>query len=334
MRILITNDDGINSPGLDGPRADRAHASPTMSGWSRRNSTSRGLSHSLSLNDPLRLRKIGDKHFAVRGTPSDCVIMAIRRLLADRKPDLVLSGVNSGANMADDVTYSGTVAGAIEGTLLGVRSIAVSQAYTYHEDEPRRAVGDGRGPRARTSSASCIAFGFPDGVFYNLNFPNCAPDAVGRHRRHPAGQARPRASTSTSAATARNLPYYWLIYRRAPTVAGPGSDVEAVEKGMISMTPLRIDMTADDLARSAQPLSSTEPAGRCDDRARRRRTRARDAHRRDDPAPAPRRHHRPARRRAPSSRCRATCSCRRRCAPKPMPSGRCRSTAARRSARR
>ena len=92
-----------------------------------------GLSHSLSLNDPLRLRQISERRFALRGTPSDCVIMAVRRICADRKPDLVLSGVNSGQNVADDVTYSGTIAGAIEGTLLGISSIALSQAYPHGE---------------------------------------------------------------------------------------------------------------------------------------------------------------------------------------------------------
>lgn len=244
MRILITNDDGINSPGLQAlERVARTFSDDIWVVAPELDQS--GLSHSLSLSDPLRLRKIGDRHYAVRGTPSDCVIMAVRRLLAEHKPDLLLSGINSGANMAEDVTYSGTVAGAIEGTMLGVRSIAVSQAYTYQDDE--RVV-----PWATAEAYApdiirkLLDFGFPDGVLYNLNFPNCDPDAV-------VGTAITRQGKLAHALhiderrDGRNLPYFWLVYRRAPTTAGPGSDVEAVEKNEISLTPLRIDMTADDL---------------------------------------------------------------------------------------
>src|SRR5437660_9647896 len=125
MRILCTNDDGIHAPGLkvveDIARAlsdDVWIVAPELD--------QSGVSHSLSLNDPLRLRQIGPRKFAVRGTPTDCVIMAVRQIAADRQPDLVLSGINIGENVADDVTYSGTIAAAIEGTLLGIPSMAFS----------------------------------------------------------------------------------------------------------------------------------------------------------------------------------------------------------------
>ncbi len=244
MRILITNDDGINSPGLATLESIARHFADDI--WVvAPESDQSGLAHSLSLNDPLRLRQLADKHYAVRGTPSDCVIMAIRRLLADHKPDLVLSGVNSGANMAEDLTYSGTVAGAIEGTLLGVRSIAVSQAYTYHHDE-RMVPWETAETLAPDIIRKVLDFGFPNGVFYNLNFPNCAPGKVtGIAVTHQGKLAH--ALHIDERRDGRNLPYYWLMYRRAETAAGPGSDVEAVESGMISVTPLRIDMTADEL---------------------------------------------------------------------------------------
>ena len=171
--------------------------------------------------------------------------MAIRRLLADGKPDLVLSGINSGANMAEDVTYSGTVAGAIEGTLLGVNSIAISQAYTYHEDE-RVVPWETAEKHAPAIIRKVLDFGFPDGVFYNLNFPNVALDEVGGIAVTHQGKLA-HALHIDERRDGRNLPYYWLMYRRAPTEGAPGSDVEAVEKGMISITPLRIDMTAKDL---------------------------------------------------------------------------------------
>ena len=128
MRILVTNDDGIHAPGLETLEAIARHLSDDV--WVVAPETDQsGVSHSLSLNDPLRLRQVAEKRFAVKGTPSDCVIMGVRHILRERGPDLVLSGVNRGQNVAEDVSYSGTVAGAIEGTILGVPSIALSQAY-------------------------------------------------------------------------------------------------------------------------------------------------------------------------------------------------------------
>src|SRR4029450_11992550 len=134
MRILITNDDGIHSEGLDicseigqalsddvwivAPEFDQS-----------------GVSHSLSLNDPLRLREVGERRFAVKGTPTDCVIMGAKHILKARPPDLVLSGVNRGRNAGEDVIYSGTVAGAVEATVLGIPSLALSQAYKARADD-------------------------------------------------------------------------------------------------------------------------------------------------------------------------------------------------------
>src|SRR5215217_6062253 len=128
MRILCTNDDGIYAPGLAALEAIARTLSDDV--WVVAPETDQsGVSHSLSLNDPLRLREISPRHFAVKGTPTDCVIMGVRNLMVDYRPDLILSGVNRGQNVAEDVSYSGTVAGAIEGTILGVPSIALSQAY-------------------------------------------------------------------------------------------------------------------------------------------------------------------------------------------------------------
>ena len=129
MRILLTNDDGIHAEGL--AALERIARELTDDVWVVAPETDQsGLAHSLTLSEPLRLRKIDDKRYALRGTPTDCVIMGVREVL-DEKPDLVLSGVNVGANMADDVTYSGTIAGAIEGTLQGIKSMALSQAYNH-----------------------------------------------------------------------------------------------------------------------------------------------------------------------------------------------------------
>ena len=128
MRILITNDDGIHAPGLAVLERIAAALSDDVVVVAPETDQS-GVAHSLSLNDPLRLREVSPRHFAVKGTPTDCVIMGVRSVMHDKKPDLVLSGVNRGQNVAEDVTYSGTIAGAMEGTILGVPSVALSQAY-------------------------------------------------------------------------------------------------------------------------------------------------------------------------------------------------------------
>src|SRR3954471_20912936 len=132
MRILLTNDDGIHAEGLAALERIARQLSDDVWVVAPEHDQS-GFAHSLSLSDPLRLRKVGEKHYAVRGTPTDCVIMGCRKLMPEL-PDLILSGVNSGSNIADDVTYSGTIAGAMEGTMLGIRSIALSQAYSFHEE--------------------------------------------------------------------------------------------------------------------------------------------------------------------------------------------------------
>jgi 5'-nucleotidase len=174
MRILLTNDDGIHSPGLTALERIAATVSDDIWVVAPEQDQS-GLAHSLTLNDPLRLRAISHQRYALKGTPSDCVIMAVRKLL-DRKPDLILSGVNSGSNVADDVSYSGTIAGAIEGTLLGIPSIAFSQAYTYDAGE-RVVPWATAEAHAPAIIRELIAFGFPPGVLYNLNFPT-APRTI------------------------------------------------------------------------------------------------------------------------------------------------------------
>src|SRR5581483_10151476 len=127
MRILITNDDGIHAPGLEVCEQIARALSDEV--WIVAPETDQsGVSHSLSLNDPLRLREVGERHFAVKGTPTDCVIMGVRHIMKE-PPDLLLSGVNRGRNCAEDVTYSGTVAGAMEGAVLGIPSFALSQAF-------------------------------------------------------------------------------------------------------------------------------------------------------------------------------------------------------------
>lgn len=254
MRILITNDDGIHSGGLSALERIARELSEDV--WVVAPETDQsGLSHSLSLNDPLRLREIGNNHFALRGTPSDCVIMAIRRLLGG-KPDLVLSGVNAGQNVADDVTYSGTIAGAIEGTLLGVPSIAFSQAYTY--DGTRKVpweTGERHGPGL---IRKLIEFGFPEGILYNVNFPNRKPDEVVGVRVTGQGKLT-HGLHIDERVDGRGNPYFWLAYRREKPLIAPGTDLDALASGAVSVTPLRLDMTAYDLSDPLRHHLAREP---------------------------------------------------------------------------
>ncbi len=228
MRILLTNDDGIHAPGL--AVLERIAAELSDDVWVVAPEFDQsGLSHSLSLNDPLRLREIGEKRFALRGTPSDCVIMAVRRLLGG-KPDLVLSGVNSGENVADDVTYSGTIAGAIEGTLLGAPSIALSQALFLRRRRADRAVADGgepgaghhpQAPRLRLSEGRVLQRQLPEPAG-RRTYAGVAVTAQGEltHGLH-IDERR----------DGRNLQYFWLTYRREKSEPMPGSDNEALESG-------------------------------------------------------------------------------------------------------
>src|SRR6184192_2453418 len=175
MRILVTNDDGIHSEGLD-VCVEIAHALSDDVWVIAPEFDQSGVSHSLSLNDPLRLREIGERRFAVKGTPTDCVIMGARHVIKDRPPDLVLAGVNRGRNAGEDVIYSGTVAGAVEGSILGIPSVALSQSYKSRSGQPphwETAVRFGPDIIRRVLDA-----GIPRDVLINVNFPDCAPGDV------------------------------------------------------------------------------------------------------------------------------------------------------------
>src|SRR5271156_2018155 len=176
MRILLTNDDGIHAAGLKLLELIAGELSDDVTVVAPENDQS-GVAHSLSLSDPLRLREIGPRHFALKGTPTDCVIMGVRRILADRPPDLVLSGVNRGQNVAEDVTYSGTIAGAMEGAILGIPSIALSQAYGGAVGRP---LIDWDATEAHAASVleKILRIGIPAGVLINVNFPACEPAQV------------------------------------------------------------------------------------------------------------------------------------------------------------
>jgi len=240
MRILCTNDDGIHAPGLKTLEAIGRELSDDV--WVVAPETDQsGVSHSLSLNDPLRLREISSRHFAVRGTPTDCVIMGVRHLMRDAKPDLVLSGVNRGQNVAEDVTYSGTVAGAIEGTILGVPSIALSQAYgPTTRETPRWQCAEHHGPKV---VRRILEAGIDKGILVNVNFPDCEPDEVEGTALVNQGQRTQELLRLDERRDGRGNPYFWIAFERRPFTPGNGTDLWAIANRRIAVTPLRIDMT-------------------------------------------------------------------------------------------
>jgi 5'-nucleotidase len=240
MRILCTNDDGVHAPGLATLEAIARRLSDDV--WVVAPETDQsGVSHSLSLNDPLRLREISDQRFAVKGTPTDCVIMGVRHLMRERRPDLVLSGVNRGQNVAEDVSYSGTVAGAIEGTILGVPSIALSQAYG---PGGRNAVRwHCAGEHAPSVIRKILEAGIDRGTLVNVNFPDCEPAEVEGAAVVNQGQRNQELLRLDERQDGRGNPYYWIAFERRRTTPGNGTDLWAIENRRIAITPLRLDMT-------------------------------------------------------------------------------------------
>jgi 5'-nucleotidase len=240
MRVLVTNDDGIHAPGLKVLERIAAELSDDV--WVVAPETDQsGVSHSLSLNDPLRLRAIEARRFAVKGTPTDCVIMGLRHVMREARPDLVLSGVNRGQNVAEDVTYSGTVAGAMEGTILGVPSIALSQAY-----------GPGGRAAIKWQCAAqhapgvvrkILAEGIPPNILVNVNFPDCEPAEVRGLAVTAQGQRTQELLRIDERIDGRGNPYFWVAFAKGRSVPANGSDLWALADRRISVTPLRLDMT-------------------------------------------------------------------------------------------
>jgi 5'-nucleotidase len=241
MRILLTNDDGIHAPGLKVLETIAKALSDDVVVVAPETDQS-GVAHSLSLNNPLRLREISPRHFAVQGTPTDCVIMGVRKILADARPDLILSGVNRGQNVAEDVTYSGTIAGAIEGTLIGVPSIALSQAYGGPEGH-KDMRWDCAEAHAPALIAKILREGIEPGILVNVNFPACAPDEVAGVAITTQGRRDTELLRIEERRDGRGNPYYWLMFRRGGFTPEAGTDIEAIAAKKISLTPLRLDLT-------------------------------------------------------------------------------------------
>lgn len=232
-QILVTNDDGIHAPGL----AILAEAlAPLGDVWvyapDRQQSA---VGHGVSLHRPLRVAPVRESWYMVDGTPTDCVMLAVRDLL-DVRPDIVVAGVNPGANLGDDVTYSGTVAGAYEGMLLGINAIAVSDvAYTPKHMETSGVV-------ARRIVEMVLERGLPPETMLNVNVPDLPVDqlrgtrVVRMGRRHYEDEIVKREDP-------RGRMYYWIGGNAPSHVVEPGTDFDAIEQQYVSVTPLCRDVT-------------------------------------------------------------------------------------------
>jgi 5'-nucleotidase len=240
MRILLSNDDGIHAPGLAALEKIAREISDDIVIVAPETDQS-GVAHSLSLNNPLRLRRIAENRYAVAGTPTDCVLMAIHHVLGGKKPDLVLSGVNRGQNAAEDITYSGTVAAAIEGTILGVPSIALSQAYG------EKGGADIRWQVAESHGAEVVRrvlkLGIPADTLVNVNFPDCEPSEVKGAVACVQGRRPADFMRVIERQDGRHNPYYWLSFGGAKFHPHEGTDLWALRHKQIAVTPLKIDFS-------------------------------------------------------------------------------------------
>ena len=251
MRVLLTNDDGVRAEGMAVLREIAATISQDV--WvvaphEEQSAASRGV----SLHNPVVLRKLEDKVFSVSGTPTDSVIIALREVMVDHMPDLLLSGINHGQNIAEDIGFSGTVAGALQGLQMGIPSISLSQARgftTYGRGKVNWKTAREYGPKLLKK---LIKNGWSDHVALNINFPD-ADTIKGIHITNQ-GKRDFEMSNIDKREHPRGGHYYWLTYKGGLSDPVAGSDLRAIYDGYISITPIHIDHTDYKTAAQLSPL--------------------------------------------------------------------------------
>lgn len=234
MLILITNDDGVHAPGIIALAAAlRPLGRVVVVAPDREKSAA---SHSLTLHHPLRIDELEEDRFSVDGTPTDCVHLAIHVILEGRKPDLLVSGINRGGNLGQDITYSGTVWAALEGNIMGIHSMAVSLVDDRYSDYRPAALFAARmAERIRDH-------GLPEDTVLNLNIPDDPEQDLERYVITHQGYHRFEESVVKNS-DPRGRSYYWIGGQKLPYRGGIDTDVGAVSAGYISVTPLHADMT-------------------------------------------------------------------------------------------
>jgi 5'-nucleotidase len=241
MRILCTNDDGINAEGL--AVLEKIARAFTDDVWVvAPESEQSGASRALSLSAPVRVREAGAKRFAVMGTPSDCVAIAVLDLM-DVKPDLVLSGVNRGQNIADDITISGTVAGAMQGLHFNIPSMALSQARGFRANADPSKMYDTSSAFGAGVVGTLLKAGWPEQVLININFPDRDPDETLEVEVTSQGKRDQQILYTDKRTDPRGQVYYWFGFKGVRSTALDGTDLKAIYEGRISVTPLHVDLS-------------------------------------------------------------------------------------------
>ena len=241
MRILLSNDDGINAEGL-ATLEGIAHALSDDVWTVAPEQDSSGMARSITLTRPLRIRKVAERRFAVDGTPTDAVQLACDVLLKDHKPDLILSGVNNGQNIAEDVTMSGTIAAAFQGMTIGIPSVALSLSR-FDRHAVRWACAAQWGPRVLRT---LLAEGWPDDVVVNVNFPDCEPGEVEGVAVTRQGRREDLSLYAEERTDLRQRRYYWFGFGHGEQDPPEGTDVHAIGHRLVSVTPLHLSLTHED----------------------------------------------------------------------------------------
>jgi 5'-nucleotidase len=249
-RILVTNDDGFFTRGIaELAKALGALGEVTVVAPASEQSAS---AHSLTLTRPLRIREVGERQFSVDGTPTDCVTLALTKVMADRPPQVVVSGINYGPNLGDDVTYSGTVAGALEASVFNLPGIAVSLATRSNFDFVHAA------RFAAELTRRVLEEGLPEGTILNVNVP---PGEV-RGARWTHQGIKVARTKIVEGLDPRGRAYYWIGEQETSWREDAGSDYAAIELGLVSITPLRTDMTDYRALEGLRTWNDFAPAGR------------------------------------------------------------------------
>lgn len=248
-RILLVNDDGIDAPGI--VLLERLMRGFSDDIWVVAPDEERsGAGHSISITHPIRVRQRDARHFAVKGSPTDCALLGIHEFLGDHRPDILISGINGGPNLAEDLTYSGTLCAVMEGAMLGIPSIALSQVLSYgahvHWEASEKYLPG--------VIEKLLSIKWSEGNFINVNVPNVPPNEISGVRLttqglRPAGTFKPARRIDE-----RKVPYYWIKIAHTAGELIEGTDLEAIHDQAVSVTPLRIDMTDLEMHRKLERL--------------------------------------------------------------------------------
>ncbi len=247
-RILISNDDGIDAPGLK--RLEKIAAKlvgDVGEIWVVAPETEQSATgHSLTLRNPLRIKNAGNRRFSVDGTPTDCVLLAVNLIMKDSPPDLVLSGINMGSNVGEDMTYSGTIAAAMEATLLGIPAIAISQCIEVEDGGTGRVTWTAADAFVPEVIRKTTSISWPKDVMMNVNIPGVAKNKVTGIEVTREGR-RKLGDDIIERTDPRGEPYCWIgaqrVGRNFPRNYAEGTDLEAILRGAVSITPLSLDLT-------------------------------------------------------------------------------------------